>query len=359
MLKAFKASVEAMMTQEEPVLRFSKFWRLLMVAGGLFAPGLAVMALMEKSNDALSAEKLSWASFSFVVFSGTCLVAALVGNVRSIGSLVEKSTFTLLALLFGVAFFIPGFALVGYEDEDTAFTGKLFMKGGAFWTIFWTPIFYKLVSKWSTLEDHELSVALMALFKALPGTVASQVYLSTAAMRCVLAADDESPLYEQCGNPLSPTYQINMLLLMVWFLAYFCAPLIKDMKTKTWGDMMVLKMGKMEGFQFSLGSILGTVTWVEFAFLNEDGESITDFMATFGNLFHLFYWSLTALVIFDIIVRPRLCPSSATTTSNDDNDAISLSHSNSSTSTSMSISNANNSNAFNMGQVTAATFSVA
>jgi len=199
------------------------------------------------------------------------------------------------------------------------------------------------------------------MFKALPGTLASQVYLSTAAMRCVLAADDESPLHEQCGNPLEPTFQINMLLWMMWALAYVCAPLMKDRKTKTWGDVMVLKMGKMEGMQFSLGSILVTVAWVEFATLNEGGESITDFMKTLINLFQLFFFSLLSLVLFDIFLRPRLCPSTTTTPDDDNNDTTSLSLSTTSTGiTSASVSNSNNSNgdsAFNMQQVTSSTFS--
>ena len=95
---------------------------------------------------------------------------------------------------------------------------------------------------------------MIALFRAHPGTLASQLYLSTATMRCVLAADDESPLYEQCANPLVPTYDINRLLFVTRFIAYVCAPLMKERKTKTWGDVMVLKMNKMEGVQFSVAS---------------------------------------------------------------------------------------------------------
>jgi len=365
-LKAWKAGVEASTaSQLEPVLRFSKRWRLLMVACGLLALELAVKALMDRPEDAFTAERLLWASYSFVVFSNTCLVAAVLGNVRSFGSRAEKSVLILLGLLVGVAFFIPGYALATYEDEDTAATGKEFMSYGALWAIVMPPVFYKTASKWSALEDHELSKALIAMFKALPGTLASQAYLSTAAMRCVLAADDESPLREQCGNPLIPTYQINMLLCMVWFIAYVCAPLMMDRKTKTWGDVMVLKMGKMEGFQFSLGSILSTVAWVQFATLNEGGEPITDFMKTLIGLFTLFFFSLLFLVLFDVFVRPRLCPSSfsaTTTTPDDDNNdttslALSTTSTTTTTATSTSISNANNGNsALNMQQVAAATF---
>mmetsp|Transcript_30410 Transcript_30410/g.60403 ORF Transcript_30410/g.60403 Transcript_30410/m.60403 type:complete len:414 (+) Transcript_30410:29-1270(+) len=357
-LKAWKASLEASTTpQLGPVLHFSRRWRVLMLAGGLFGPGLAVKALMEKDKDSFTAERLSWASYSFVIFSCTCLWAAVLGNVRRIGSRVEKSVLILISLLLGVTYFFPGYALASYEDEDTAAMGKLFMSSGALWAIIGPPIVHKGASKWSALEDHELSAALIAMFKALPGTLASQLYLSTAAMRCVLAADDESPLYEQCGNPLDPTFQINMLLWIMWFLSYVCAPLMKDRKTKTWGDVMVLKMGKMEGMQFSLGSILGTVAWVEFATLNEGGEPITDFMKTLIGLFTLFFFSLLFLVLFDVFVRPRLCPSSSSATTatpdGDNKDTASLSLS----TTSASVSNSNNGDsAFNMQQVTASNF---
>ena len=113
-----------------------------MVACGLLAPGLAVKALMEKDKDALTAEKLSWASWSFVVVSCTCLIAAMVGNVRRIGSRVEKSVLILIGLLVGVAFFFPGYALTNYEDEGTAAFGKLFMSYGALYAIICPHIFY-------------------------------------------------------------------------------------------------------------------------------------------------------------------------------------------------------------------------
>ena len=105
---------------------------------------------------------------------------------------------------------------------------------------------------------------------------------------------------------------------------------------------------------------MGTVAWVEIATLNEGGESMTDFMTMLFDFFRLFFASLISLVLFDIFIKPRLCPSSATTTTtsdDDDNDATFLSHSTASTTTSTSISNANNSNAFNLEQITSATFS--
>mmetsp|Transcript_14628 Transcript_14628/g.29830 ORF Transcript_14628/g.29830 Transcript_14628/m.29830 type:complete len:190 (-) Transcript_14628:78-647(-) len=124
-LKAWKAGLEASTaSQLEPVLHFSKRWRLLMVACGLLALELAVKALMDRPEDAFTAERLLWASYSFVVFSNTCLVAAVLGNVRSFGSRAEKSVLILLGLLAGVAFFFPGYALASYEDEGTAARGK-------------------------------------------------------------------------------------------------------------------------------------------------------------------------------------------------------------------------------------------
>ena len=33
---------------------------------------------------------------------------------------------------------------------------------------------------------------------------------------------------------------------MVWAMTYMLSPVTKDTKTKTWGDVMVLRMGKIE-----------------------------------------------------------------------------------------------------------------
>ena len=80
----------------------------------------------------------------------------------------------------------------GYGQQNTAF--------GIFFLIIWPPSCFHITKKYARLPDTELSIALMNIFKALPQTLGSILYVSTAAMRCLLYANDLSPIIDQCGN---------------------------------------------------------------------------------------------------------------------------------------------------------------
>jgi len=118
------------------------------------------------------------------------------------------------------------------------------------------------------------------------------VYLAVASMRCILGADDESPLYQQCGNPIVPSIMVNLFLIMVWVMSYIFAPLMKETKAKTWMDIMVLRMGKMEAVEFGLLGLLSTFAWMLFATTNEDGEPMNLLMYSLVGLFIFFGGSL-------------------------------------------------------------------
>ena len=180
-----------------PTLRFSKRWRFLLILGALLSPVLAARAILEKPNDALTASKLAWSSYSLIVFSMICAVAAALTNVRNIGNRSEKVAVTLCGLLIGAVAFLSGLSLAGDEDEDTAAAGKRMRGLGAVWAITAPPIFYYGASSWSALGDQELSIALISLFKGIPYAFGSILYLAVASTRCILAADDEAPIYEQ------------------------------------------------------------------------------------------------------------------------------------------------------------------
>ena len=72
--------------------------------------------------------------------------------------------------------------------------------------------------------QHKLVIR---LFKSLPSILPSMVYLAVASMRCILGADDDSPLYQQCGNPVIPSFMVNVLLFSVWALSFVVGPLMK------------------------------------------------------------------------------------------------------------------------------------
>ena len=270
---------------------------------------------------------------SFLVFSLTCLWTTALGNVRNIGTRVEKALVCLCCVLIGAAWFLPGYTFAGSEDEHTTYWSWYFMGLGVFWTIIMPFILCKVASMWSQFEDQELSMAVIRLFKSLPNVLPPVAYLSVASMRCILSADDESPVYQQCGNPIIPSIIVNALLFMVWALGYVFAPLMKATKAKTWVDIMLLRMGKMEGLEFGLLGLIGILAGMLFATTNEDGEPMNLLMYLLVGLFLYFFLSLFSVVIFDVVVKPILFPSSAIISDDNAEDANSSTHSTTTTTT--------------------------
>ena len=140
---------------------------------------------------------------------------------------------------------------------------------------------------------------------------------------------------------------VNMFLFMIWMVTYAYAPIMKETKTKTWQQVMLLKMNKMEGLQFSLLGLLSTLAWMSFANTNEDGESMTGFISLLLTLVRVIFYLVLIAFTFDVVIKPRLCPSSAagaTTSSSSPDDDNPSTHAPTSTLT----TSASNSNAFDM-----------
>ena len=188
-----------------------------MVLGGLFSPTVAAVSVWYKPKDALVASKLAWAAWSFQVFSFACLFAAAVGDVRSFNRRrYERAIVILCGSFVGLTQFLSGYALADYEDEETAAVGKFFMRIGILWGLVMPPSFFYVVSMWNALDDIQLSDAVTNGFKSLLFSIGSITYLAAGSMRCILGADDESPVYQQCANPVRPAYNINVLLFVTW-----------------------------------------------------------------------------------------------------------------------------------------------
>ena len=187
----------------ELVFGWARRWSGLMGLGGLIGPGLGLGSVLSK--DALMASKMAWASASFLVFSVTCLIATTLGNVRNIGTRGEKALVCLCGLLGGAACFLPGYTVAGSEDEHATYWGWLAMGVGVLYMIILPPIACKLVSMWSQLEDHELSMAsdidldvTKDVLKAVSDSLSLTLYLPTS-----VDADEGSAKFDSSKGILS------------------------------------------------------------------------------------------------------------------------------------------------------------
>ena len=117
--------------------------------------------------------------------------------------------------------------------------------------------------KWKALPDADLSTAVLAMFKSLPSTLGSLLYISSASLGCIARAGDTAPVFKQCGNPLAPSLQIGCFIALAWNITYIFSPITKEDRGKnTWADIMLLRMSKIEGMQFSIFCITATICWM-------------------------------------------------------------------------------------------------
>ena len=86
---------------------------------------------------------------------------------------------TVCMLLVAAACFVPGYTFAGSEDEHTIHMGWFIMGVGVLGTIILPPLFCKGASMRSQLEDQELSIAVIRIFKSLPSILPSMVYLAS------------------------------------------------------------------------------------------------------------------------------------------------------------------------------------
>ena len=123
-----------------------------------------------------------------------------------------------------------------------------------------------------------------------------------------MGADDAAPVWDTCGNPLLPSMQIGCFIAITWVMTYAVSPIVKDRREKTWSDVMLLHMNKLEGAQFSLFCVTATVVCMLFASINEDGEEVTPFLAYLLVFWVIFFVFLLSVVFFDATIRPLIYP---------------------------------------------------
>ncbi|GMH54829.1 hypothetical protein TL16_g11384 [Triparma laevis f. inornata] len=251
------------------------------------------------------------------------------GNPRNFGSRNEKLFIGLSSLLMPAYLAIQGYALGSMHLYIAA----------CCWALIWLPCFLGGVKLYSKLSDRKLGAAITALFKSLPGFLIPMFYISAESLRCIIASTpedkiDDSGNIERCGNPSYPTWWVSAFLSVSWFLTYVIPPLLPSHRTLTWGDVMKLDMGMIEGLQFALFSTLSIEALVLYALIDEDGTQISDFLQGFINVMSLNSFILGFIVVYEHIIKPTLfrpTTRSHAASSVTSQDAFHLPHANSNT----------------------------
>ena len=190
------------MNPKATVARFATRWRGLLFLRALLEPFGKLVSVLTGS------ESFRLATLAFWSFSRTCIFGIVFGNVRKFERRHEKALIILCGVLFGAGEVICG---------------------DVFWAVFWIVImplsFYTGASMWSKLPDQDQKIAVTNLFKSLPYTLGSLLYLSSASLRCLLAADETMDVMEQCGNPIAPAHFVSNMVILTRGLSYILSPI--------------------------------------------------------------------------------------------------------------------------------------
>ena len=181
------------------------------------------------------------------------------------------------------------------------------------------PIFIGINIMYSKLPNHHLAKAMRSIFISLPNVIGSVLYISASSVRCIMKADVEGLIEDQCGNPVRPSFMVNAFLFIAWVLGYIVPPLLSGKKVLTWVDVMTVKMSKFEGTQMMLFGILSTLTLLLFANTDEDGDGMTPFLTGLNDAVALIFFSLLSLVFYEYLAKPLLCRSRSSNTQDNNN----------------------------------------
>ena len=118
-----------------------------------------------------------------------------------------------------------------------------------------------------------------------------------------------------CGNPLVPAWLVNLLICMTWWMRYWVGPLMKDMKSKSLVDVMLLRFAKIEGLEFGFFLLISVLGWLLFIFQNNAGPRWNCGRTILLSVLFLFFFLALACIIIDVLFPAPAPASSSTTTS--------------------------------------------
>ena len=265
------------------------------VLGALVSHGFALASL--KYGDM----RLVVVSMMFEMFGWVCSFGAALGNPRSFGSRNEKLFIGLCSLTEPAYLAIQAYALGSTDRLILACVEALILP----------PAYIGAVKLYSNLSDHKLGAAITALFKSLPGVLFPLLYISAESLRCIMDSSPDAKIdgaghNERSENPSWPTWFVSAFLLISWGLTYVIPALLPSDRTPTWGDVMNLNMGRIEGLQFILFSTFSILALVVYALTNKEGTELSEFLQGLINVMGVNGVILLVIVGYEYIIKPAI-----------------------------------------------------
>ena len=134
-------------------------------------------------------------------------------------------------------------------------------------------------------SDEAVNEHVLQQLKANPGILLTALYLSSHASKAILESSGDEATLLQCGNPIIPTFLLNLFIwntFILQLLAHFDET--DDHKSLTWDNIAMMNLPCKVRNELYFYSFLGLFALVIFSLL-EDGEQATHFDRPLYRLF--------------------------------------------------------------------------
>ncbi|GMH86688.1 hypothetical protein TrST_g13934 [Triparma strigata] len=198
-----------------PALHLAPSLRFVFHVGGLVSPLLGCVGF------ALNDERTCWASLNFFFYSWICILTSVTTAPRE---LWRRGWREPARITFSFGFECLGMGLAGMvlKESGHRLTRSLGWTGVVFGFLFavLAPvnnlILVDLINK--RFSDEDVNAHVVSQLRTNPGILLTSLYLSSSATKAIIESSPEEATLFQCGNPIIPTFLLNMFIWLTFTL---------------------------------------------------------------------------------------------------------------------------------------------
>ncbi|GMH88706.1 hypothetical protein TL16_g11232 [Triparma laevis f. inornata] len=277
-----------------PALHLAPSLRLVFHLGGLVSPTLALLGYL------LNDERTCWASLNFFFYSWICILTSVTTAPRELRNGWKEPT--RICVAFGVECAGMGLAGMVLKESGHRLTRSLGWTGVVFGFLFTllaplnNLILVDLINK--RFNDEDVNQHVLSQLRTNPGILLTSLYLSSSATKAIIESSPEEATLYQCGNPIIPTFLLNMFIWLTFtlqLLMHFDTS--TDHSKITWDQVATMDLPKKIRFELYFYSTLGILALVIFSLI-EDSDEATNFDRPLYKLIMTVFIALNMILLF-------------------------------------------------------------
>ena len=147
-------------------------------------------------------------------------------------------------------------------------------------------------------SDEDVNAHVVSQLRTNPGILLTSLYLSSSATKAIIESSPEEATLFQCGNPIIPTFLLNMFIWLTFtlqLLMHFDTS--TDHSNITWDRVATMDLPKKIRFELYFYSALGIQALVIFSLI-EDSDDATNFDRPLYKLIMTVFIALNIIFLF-------------------------------------------------------------